>query len=95
MLVGVFLCPLSTVHSMSYMKDLAYYSNLQNLSSKALSEISAALMVSGSTDEEVSMFAVACLQLAGMPDTTTTIEYRHHRKEVERAEIEKEIMANA
>jgi len=79
---------------MSTLKNIAYYSNLQNLSREALSEISAALMVSGSTDEEVSMFAIACLQLAGLPDTTTTIEYRHHRKAVERAEIEQEVMAN-
>ena len=77
------------------MKNIAYYSNLQNLSREALSKISAALMVSGSTDEEVSMFAIACLQLAGLPDTTTTIEYREHRKKLERAEIEQEVMANA
>ena len=77
------------------MKNIAYYSNLQNLSREALSEISAALMASGSTDEEVSMFAIACLQLAGLPDTTTTIEYREHRKKLERAEIEQEVMANA
>ena len=80
---------------MSSMKNIAYYSNLQNLSREALSEISAILMVSGSTDEEVSMFAIACLQLAGLPDTTTTIEYREHRKKLERAEIEQEVMANA
>ena len=76
------------------MKNIAYYSNLQNLSREALSEISAILMVSGSTDEEVSMFAIACLQLAGLPDTTTTIEYREHRKKLERAEIEQEVTSN-
>jgi len=79
---------------MSSIKNIAYYSNLQNLSRKALSEISAALMVSGSTDEEVSMFAIACLQLAGLPDTTTTIEYREHRKKLERAEIEQEVTSS-
>ena len=79
---------------MSSMKNIAYYSNLQNLSREALSEISAILMVSGSTDEEVSMFAIACLQLAGLPDTTTTIEYREHRKKLERAEIEQEVTSN-
>ena len=76
------------------MKNIAYYSNLQNLSREALSEISAILMVSGSTDEEVSMFAIACVQLAGLPDTTTTIEYREHRKKLERAEIEQEVTSN-
>ena len=76
------------------MKNIAYYSNLQNLSREALSEISAALMVSGSTDEEVSMFAIACLQLEGLPDTTTTIEYREHRKKIESSEIAQAVLAN-
>ena len=66
---------------MAAMKRLDDYTNLNNLSRAALSELAGILMVSGSTNQEVSMLAVACLQIAGKPDSPMTEEFLARKKE--------------
>ena len=74
---------------MAAMKRLDDYTNLNNLSRTALSELAGILMVSGSTNQEVSMLAVACLQIAGKPDSPMTDEFLARKKAYERAEMER------
>ena len=74
---------------MAAMKRLDDYTNLNNLSRDALSELAGILMVSGSTNQEVSMLAVACLQIAGKPDSPMTDEFLARKKASERAEMER------
>ena len=74
---------------MAAMKRLDDYTNLNNLSRTALSELAGILMVSGSTNQEVSMLAVACLQIAGKPDSPMTDEFLARKKAYERAEVER------
>ena len=82
---------------MSEMKRLDSYTDLNNLSRQALSELAGILMTSGSTNQEVSMLCVAALQIAGKPDTEETDAYEREffarKKAAEQAELDKIIQA--
>lgn len=74
---------------MSKMKRLYDFTNLNNLSREALSELAGILMTSGTTNQEISMLCVASLQIAGKPDTPITKEFLARKKVLEQAEIDK------
>lgn len=74
------------------MKRLNDYTDLNNLSRQALSELAGILMSSGSTNQEVSMLCVAALQIAGKPGTPMTDAYEREfstrKKAAEQAELD-------
>lgn len=74
---------------MGALKRLDDFTNLNNLSREALSELAGILMTSGSTNQEISMLCVASLQIAGKPDTPITKEFLVRKKVREQAEIDR------
>ncbi len=77
------------------MKQLAYYSNLQNLEPLTLTEIGNAIAQSQPTSPEVSQFALACLQLASincLDNSNRRASDKQAREIAELAEVE--AMAN-